>query len=61
MNANSTAQRSESGDQSLSSILKTVSAQNDKVNISKLGKTQVVSAVQQNRTQLYNVTFIVKF
>jgi len=60
MNDN-TAQRSKSGDQYPSPVLKTVSTQNDKVNITKLFKTHVVSAVQQNHAEIYSVTFLFKF
>jgi len=62
MDGNNTAQRSKSGDQYPSSVLKTVSTQNDKVNITKLvKKKQVVSVVQQNHAQMYSVTFIFQF
>jgi hypothetical protein len=61
MNGNNTAQRSKSVDQYSSSVLKTAAAQNDKVNITKLVKTQVVSVIQQNHAEMYSVTFIFKF
>jgi hypothetical protein len=53
MDGNNTAQRSKSGDQYPSSVLKTVSTQNDKVNITKLvKKKQVVPVVQQNHAEM---------